>query len=141
MPWFNRGKFALLSGGGGVNWASADIRALLVTSAYSFNADSNFVADIVASELSTTNYARQSVANRTVTEDDTNDRVSLDADNVTFANLGPASGGPVIGGIALFVHTGADATATLIAFIPFTQQVNGSNVVVAWHADGVLTLS
>jgi hypothetical protein len=129
--------FALFTGGGGVNWTSADIRCLLVDTDYVFDPDDNFVTDLVADELSTTNYARQAVGSRTITEDDAGNRVAFDAADVVFASLGPAVGGPVIGGAVLFVHTGDDATATLIAFVDLNLQTNGSNVTIQWDADGI----
>lgn len=135
---FNRGMFEIINQT--TNFDTGAIVMMLMTSAYSFNPDSNFVSDIVANELSTTNYARQTLANTTITEDDTNDRVVLDADDVTINNLGPASGGPTVGGAIIERNTGADASSPLLSFNDFTDtQVNGGNFTVQWASGGLIT--
>ena len=80
---YNSGLAALLNGT--VDWdnGGAAIRALLVTSAYTFNKDHSFVSSIT-NELSGTGYVRKDLAGRTVTQDNTNDRAVLDASDLTW---------------------------------------------------------
>ncbi len=133
---YNRGMFEIINQT--TNWATADIRILLVTSTYSFDPDENFVVDI-SDELSTTNYARQAIDNATITEDDTGDSVDLDADDEVFSSLGPASGGPTIGGAVIFRHTGSDATAPVLTFEDLTNtDVNGGDITVTWPTAGII---
>jgi hypothetical protein len=127
---YNRGKYQLATGA--INLATADLRVLLVKSTYALDADHNFVADVVAgaSEISVAGYARQALANKTVTEDDTNDFAYLDADDVVFAAL---VAGQTVGGAVLFVHTGVDATAVVLGFYDLTDTpTNGGDITVQW---------
>jgi hypothetical protein len=134
---YNRGMFEIINQT--TNWTSANIDVLLLTSAYAFNPDSNFVSDIVASEISTTGYVRKDLTGPTITEDDTLDAVVLDGDNVVWTALGPASGGPIVGGATIFRNTGADGTSPVITFGDFTDtQVNGGDFTVAWAATGII---
>jgi hypothetical protein len=135
---FNRGMYEMINQT--TNFDTGSIIMMLMTSAYSFDPDSDFVSDISANELSTTNYARQTLANTTITLDDTNDRVVLDADDVTINNLGPSSGGPTVGGAITERSTGVDSTSPLICFSDFTDTVvNGGNFTVQWSVNGLIT--
>lgn len=134
---YNRGMYEVINQT--TNWDTSDIEVLLVVSTYAFDPDSNFVSDIVADEISTTNYARQDLANTTITEDDAADSVILDADDNVWAALGPPAAGPVVGGAVEFRNTGNDATSPLINFSDFTDtQVNGGNFTVAWATAGII---
>lgn len=142
MPLYNRGKLILVNGT--VDWGGAtNVDILLVDDTYVFNADDNFVSDVSADELSTTNYARDDMTSRTVTEDDTGDRVVFDAADNTWSALGPGTGGPTIGGAVIFDNTaGSDAARELIAFIDLANTtVNGGDFTIQWNAsDGVFYL-
>ncbi len=137
MPLPNRGMNELLTGG--TTWTTDNIDLLMVDDTHVYSADNNFVSDVSADEISTTNYARQDIASPTVTEDDTNDQVTFDAADVTISALGPASAGPTIGGAYWFRNSGADATSPLIYYADLTDtQVNGSDFTIQWDAtDGV----
>ena len=113
MPLFNRGIQELLSGS--TDWDGAtDLRVMLVDDTYTFDPDDNVIADLGAVELTgVSGYARTTLASRTLTEDDSGNRVVLDAADTAFGALGT---GDTIGGIVVFRHTGSDATAALIGF-------------------------
>jgi hypothetical protein len=136
---YNRGKQLLATAG--VNLASADLRLLLTQAAYTANADHNFVSD-VTSEVSVSGYARQALANKTVTEDDTNDFAYLDADDVAFAGL---ASGQTVGGAVLYLYNAADSAAPVIAFYDLTDTAtNGGTITVQWATPangGVLKLA
>lgn len=136
MPLYNRGMQEIL--GTGTDWATSNIDLLLVDETYTFDRDDNFVSDI-SGEISTTNYARQSMASLTQTENDTDDRVDFDADDVTFTALGPATGGPTVGGAVIFRNVAdTDATSPVLAFVDLVNtQVNGSDFTIQWNANGV----
>jgi hypothetical protein len=138
MSLFNRGILVLSNGDS--TWdGGGDIEIMLMGTAFSFNRDSDFVADISANEISTTNYARQNVATRTTTLDDTNDRVVYDAADNLFTALGPASGGPTVGSCVHERNTGSDATSPLINHLDFTDTtVNGGNFTVQYAATGCI---
>jgi hypothetical protein len=126
---------------------ASDLRVLLVKSSYTFNKDHLTVDDGSANdpashEVTVSGYARQALANETVTRDDTNDFAYLDADDAVFTAL---AAGETIGGAVLFRHTGTDTTAPLIAFYDLVDTAtNGGNVTVQWNTPangGVLKLA
>lgn len=135
---FNRGMYEIINQT--TNWATDNIDVLLVDSAYAFDPDQNVVDDIgVGAELSTANYVRKDLPAPTIAEDDTNDEVVLDAGNITWSALGPASGGPIVSGAVIFRNSGNDATSPLLAFLDFTNtQVNGGDFTVAWSSNGII---
>jgi hypothetical protein len=109
---YNRGLFEIASAAADLD--GADLRVLLVNSGYVFSKAHNVVNDVLANEISAAGYARQTLANKTVVEDDTNNRAYLDADDPVFPSM---AAGQTIGGAVVFRHTGDDATAPLILFI------------------------
>lgn len=126
-----------LAAAGGIGWATATIRVLLVSSAYSYDADHATVADVSGSEIGVSGYARATLASPTVTVDAANNRVVLDAADVTFSALDT---GATIGGAVVFRRVaGADAgTDPLITFVDLTDTpTNGGDIVVQWSASGI----
>lgn len=67
------------------------VKAMLLrdTGSYVFDPDHANVDAILATgvEISVASYSRQSLANKTITQDDANDREKFDADNIAFGNL------------------------------------------------------
>lgn len=120
---------------------SADVRCLLVKSGYTFDPDHDVVSDITpgSNELSVAGYARQTCAGEIITRVDASDRVMFDMDDVTFAAL--TAGQTIIAAI-LFIHTGSDATAQLLAYIDIADTAtNGGDVVIQWNASGVFYIA
>jgi hypothetical protein len=98
---------------GNLHWGTDDIGVLLVQDTYSFSAAHGFVADVVAAELSATDYARKTnVAGRSVGASAPTYAL---CDNLTWVGLGGAVN-QVIHGVIFFLNTGNDATARLICF-------------------------
>lgn len=125
MPVYNRGK--LIISDSSLSWTADTIRALLVDNTYAYDADDNFVSDITG-ELTDASYARQTLANKSVSEDDTADEAHLEADPIDFGaltNETPA-------GIVLFKLVTNDADSPLIAFSSagFGATANGAGYVV-----------
>lgn len=140
MAWaFNRGMFDAVSGN---VWGTIDARVGLLVDGFTPNRDADFVSDIVANEIATTNYARQVLTGEVITLDDANDRVLLDADNAVFPSLGPASGGPTVGSAFVYRNTGADGTSPLWMWMDATPtDVNGSDFTYQWAAVGLAVLT
>lgn len=139
MPVFNKGLYELAEALSDLG--SADLRVLLVRETYTFAATHNVVSDVVAHELSVSSYARHTLTGETVVEDDTNHRAYLDANDATFSGLGT---GQTIAGAVLFRHTGSDATAPVIAFIPITSTPTNGDFTIRWpapSAGGILYLA
>lgn len=133
---YNRGKFLL--GSGTVSWASAtDLHLLLLqTITGGFNADHNFVSEAVDGtnnvEVTTVGYARKQLASKTATEDDANDRLNLDAADITWTAVGDGAQTARIA--VVYRRVGADdstpADDDVIAWIDFTDTVlNGGDFV------------
>lgn len=138
--WTNKGKFDLANGG----VSGRQFRLLLVNTppaSAAVAADLNVVSDVTGVEcvnVSGTGYARRTLANVTVTEDDsgTNDRAILGADDpavYTAINAGTIAGGWVYRRITS--GTDADSSDFLWLFVDCTDLVtNGGDVTLAFAA-------
>jgi hypothetical protein len=104
---YNRGKWHLLK----VGVDNVVLRALLErsTSAYAPDPDHDFLTDFTGGggvEITTTNYARLTLAGVQLVEDDTNDRVRLDATDPTWSTVGDSS--QTEKGVLVYARVGAD---------------------------------
>lgn len=109
---------------GSIDWDTDDIRVMLVLSTYAFSAANKFLSDLGAVD----NGRSAALASKTVTNG-----VADAADTSLVATAASASKALVV-----FKHTGADATARVIAYIdtptsglPFTPSA-GQTVNIAW---------
>jgi len=139
---YNKGKFLIASGLLALN--TADIRVLLVNSGYVFSAAHNFVSD-VAFELSGSGYARKVLANKTLLENDTLNRIIFDADNVTWPAAtftGSGLGGGVADSVIVYVENVSDATRSLICCVDATPKIApvANDYVLQFSAGGILVL-
>lgn len=140
---YNKGKFLIANQQ--LNWNTDVIRVLLLNAAgYSFNADHNFVSDLTigTNEYTGAGYTRSTLANPTVTQDNTNDRAVFDGDDVVYAALGTGAGGTTISAAVVYKRVGGDDTTPtddpLIAYLDFTDLVcNGSPVTIQWSSSGL----
>jgi len=126
----NKLKFRLLSGA--VNLDTADLRLLLLKSSTP-TPDTNTVSDLTpgTNELTVGGYARQALANTTVTEDDTNDFAYLDADDVVFTSLVT---GETITWAELFEFITNDAGSFVYGNYDVTDTpTNGGNITIQWN--------
>ncbi len=121
----NKCKFELFTGD--ANLDAADLRVLLLKTALP-TADTNFVSDIVANEITVGGYARQTLAGETVTEDDTNDFAYLDATDPVFTAL---VAGETIVCAVLFRFVTVDADHRVNAWYDVTDTpTNGGDVTI-----------
>lgn len=123
MTIYNRGK-ALDK-----NWVTDTFRVMLLTSAYTPNVDHDFVADVVANETSGSGYSRQTLANKAIVIDDTNDRADHNADTVTWAALTAAFRYAVVYKFVTndadsILHEYVDLGAQSLTALPFSIQWN-----------------
>lgn len=142
---YNKARMKLAQAG--INLATADVRVMLVSSGYVPNYDTHeFVSAVAAYEVTANGAARVQLANKTLTQDDVNDRAKFDCDDFEF---GPAVGGTIPARrVITFVHTGNDATAILIGAFLLDDTAGGSDVVAqigqklkfTVHANGLVTL-
>lgn len=125
---YNKARLKLAQAG--VNFSTADVRALLVTSGYTPNIDTHeFLSSVVAQEVTTNGAARVALANKTLAADDANDRAKFSCDPIEF---GPASGGSIVARrMIIYVHTGNDATAILLGSVLLDDTAGGTDVTAA----------
>jgi hypothetical protein len=123
--------------------SSATINVLLLDDAYTFSAADNFVDDIVAAEVSGGSYARQTLSNKAVTEDDAGGRAYFDNTvDTTFSGV-PQQGANQIDAAAVFDNAGTDATRDILFYNDFVTPItgNGSDIQVQWHASGIAEIT
>lgn len=131
-------------------WSGQDPRVLLIddSAGYVFDKDHDRLNDgISAAELNTTNYtpgsSRQALAGEAQNIDNTNDRVELDANDVTWTALGPSTGGPDVGAAIVYFHVDGNA-ANDIPFLYLDDEmpkvVNGEDWILQWNAEGIAQL-
>jgi len=133
--YFNSARQAIAAGN--ILLLTDTLKVLLVKSGYTVNADHDTVSQITpgTNEISVSGYARQTLANKSVTEDDTNDRAIFDADDVVFTSL--VAGETVVAAI-LFKDTGSDATSKMIGYYDVTDTpTNGGTITISWASTGL----
>ncbi len=142
--WYNKGKAEVMNGG--IVLLTDTIKVMLVSSAYTFNPDHNFISDVSANEIAVAGYTggfggagRKTLAGKTVTEDDANDRSVFDANDLSWAAL---AAGATIGGAVVVKEITNDGASKLIAFLdPADLPTNGSDVNLTFDATGILWMS
>ncbi len=140
---FNRAKKEIFDGTLDMS-ATGDIRLLLVTSAYTPNADHDFIdlggSDAVTAELSGTGYVRKALASEAFAEDDANDRAEWDADDVVFTGITAGTAAAFV----IYDHTGVDTTSVIIAYVDtggFPIVTNGGDLTITFNAEGIIQLT
>lgn len=131
--------------GGTINLLTDTIKVMLLDADAAPTADTNFVSDLSADELSGTGYTggfngsgRKSLASKTVTEDDVNDRAYFDAADLTWSSIDAGTAAWAI----LIKEVTTDADSIVIAAIDITDTLtNGGDLTVNWSADGLLRLA
>lgn len=112
----------------GIDWAAGADTAfkwMLVKATYTPNPDHQFPADgPAANEVTGGSYARQNIASRAKTKDDTNNRYDHSANNPTFLGLvGPAEPKWLVG--YRVVGSDADHQLAVCIELPDDQSVTG----------------
>ena len=117
------------------------IKAMLLTSSHSQNVDTHdFIDDVSTNEVSGTGYTAggQALANKSVTQDNTDNEGVWDADDVTWS-----SSTITARYVALYKDTGTPSTSPIICILDFGTDKSSSagNFTVAWNAEGILNLN
>lgn len=139
--WTNRGKYRIgLSGTTGKTF-----RLILVTTppaSAAAAADINVPNDIVANELSGTGYARKTLANPAMSEDDSGDLAKFDIDDpstYTAINAGTIAGGWVVERVG---GSDDDAADHVWMYLETNDLVtNGGDVTLAIATTGVSSIT
>lgn len=123
---------------GGIDLEDDTINVLLVDDTYTADKAHDFVSDVVADELSGTGYTRKTLAGKSVTLDNGNNRVTFDATDPVWTGLDAG----VIGGAVIFKQVTNDADSPLICYLdPTNLTTNGSDVTLQFNAAGILRLN
>jgi hypothetical protein len=135
--WHNRFKYNL--GKKLIDLSADTIKCMLLTSSHSFEKDHNTKSQIVANEVSGSGYTAGGAAlgSKTVTQDDTNDRMAFDAADTTWAS--PTS---VTAHYAV-LYADDMASDELIACFEFGANYTSTagEFKITWNASGILTLT
>lgn len=139
---YNSAMTLLLNGG--LDWdSSSSIKCLLVSGSYTPDKDHQFVADVVANELSGAGYTggyqgsgRKTLAARAVNKDNATDRVYCDdTADITWAAINAGTPAYAI----VFREVTSDAASPLVACIEISNPVptNGGDYTLQWASGGL----
>lgn len=126
---------------GNIDLDTDTIKVMLLTSSHSNDADSQeFIDDVSANEVSGDGYTAggATLANKAVTQDNTDDEGVFDADDVSWAASSITARYAVI-----YKDTGTPATSPIIAIIDFGEdKVSSSGTfTITWASEGILNLN
>ena len=140
---------------GTIAFLTDTIKVLLVSTAtaYTYDPDHEFIDagganDIVDAEANVTNYTRgfagagrKTLASKTLTANDTSNRVELDAADVVWTALGGASNQTLAAAVVLKEITN-DAASRMFAYLDFTDvATNGGDVTLQFASNGFLNFT
>lgn len=125
---------------GSIDLDTDTIKVALVSSSYTPDQDAHDFFDDVTNEVTGTNYVAggATLANKTVTQDNTNNRGVFDADDATWASSTITARGAVI-----YKSTGTASTSALIAYVDFStdKQSSSGTFTIQWSSSGILYLA
>lgn len=142
--WYQKGIEQAFAGN--LDWDADTIRVMLVNTSYTINKDDDFVnSGPETNEINATNYSRKTLANASVTLDDTGDRVAIDADDVTWSSLGNGTNSTIHAAI-IYQQVGGDDTTPgddpLIAALDVSDTTtNGSDITLSFNSSGIAEIN
>lgn len=92
-------------------------------------------------EADFTNYTRKTLANVTVTIDDTNDRVNIDCDDVVYTSAGGATNNTMGKAVICYdpdTTTGTDSSLIPLGYFSYDGTTDGSTITLTMPVDGPL---
>jgi hypothetical protein len=148
---FNHGKKVIFdhSDTDAVDLLADNIRVgLMEQGVYSPDIDSHTYwgdSGVSSDEITATGYDAngdgRNLASKTMTQDNTNDRVEFDAADLTYDAIGGAAN-DTFDRILLFKWTGVAGTSPVVAYADVTATTtNGGDVTLTWDAEGILQMS
>jgi len=125
---------------GSIDLDTDTIRVALVTSSYTPDQDAHEDFADLTNEVSGTGYTAggTTLANKSVTKDNTDNEGVFDADNVTWSTATITARGAV-----LYKDSGVSATSWLICYFDFTEDksASGADFVINWAGEGIINLN
>ncbi len=140
MATYTYGRFPLHLCQGEVDFRTATVKALLVTSAYTPDLDLHDYASSVTGEVSGTGYTTGGVvlSGVTLVYDATTNTTRIDAADANFGILTATD----IAGIVVYVSTGTMTTSPLVAYHGIgSESPDNQSFVYVWHSDGIATIA
>lgn len=131
--WYSSGKAAVMNGG--IDLDTSDIRVMPVQAAYTFNNAHDNLDDVPGGQRAGSAVALASKSIITPTNPNTAAR-ALDAADTAMGTIASAGNGFV-----LYLHTGVEATSTLLAYIDGFSWTAGQSVTAQWSTDGIIFLN
>lgn len=132
----NRGKYEVIfrNWGGG----APTVKAILLTTSFSFSADDNTLNQISTNRVSGT--TDQTLGSLAITEDDTGDQAYLDAADPTWTSV--AGGATATGCYTYIADGGAESGDDLLGFVNTADTAtNGGNITIQFASNGFLALT
>ncbi len=148
---FNRGVKELLNATTDFLTATMKVALLATATAYTYNPDNDFMDagganDPTDAELSVSGYTggfagagRKTLASKTVTENDTNNRVEFDAADLTWTALG--TGQTIAAAVVIKEVTNDAATVLYVYLDPTDVPTNGSDITLQFASNGFLNFN
>lgn len=125
---------------GSIDLDTDTIKVALVTSTYTPDQDAHVFFSSVTNEVSGTGYTAggASLANKTVTQDNTDNEGVFDADDVSWTTATITARGAVV-----YKSTGTSSTSPLICYIDFgADKVSTAGTFsIQWNAEGIINLN
>ena len=136
---YNRFKANLMEGDLDIAAAGDTIKVILLNASHAFDADHDILTDVSTNELATAGgytAGGATLANQSVTQDDTNDLAKFDGDNTAWTSATFTANHAVL-------YDDTHATDDLICSFDFggAQTVASGTFTIQWNASGILTLS
>jgi len=137
---YNSYKLKLMDNSTKIDLSSDTIKVALVTSAYVPSADNHDFFNDITNEVVGTGYTAggATLASKTTTQDNTNDRAVFDAAVVSWTTSSITARGAV-----LYKSTGVASTSPNICYIDFgtDKTSDGGTFQITFSVNGILTIS
>ena len=121
-----------------VDMEADTIKVMLLDNTHTFNADHDVIGDVSANEISGTGYSAggATLANKTVTQDDTNDRAVFDADDSQWTTA-------TFDAYHAVIWDDTVATDDLICSIDFggIKSVVAGTFTIQWNSGGIIRIA
>lgn len=125
---------------GSIDLDTDTIKVALVTSTYTPDQDVHDFFDDITNEVSGTGYTAggASLANKTVTADNTDNEGVFDADDVSWTTATITARAAIV-----YKSTGTASTSPLICYIDFgaDKVSTAGTFTISWNAEGILNLN
>jgi len=123
-----------------IDWVNDTVKVAMTTSTYTPDKDTDVYFSDITNEVSGTGYTAGgfTLANKTVTQDNTNDRAVYDADDISESPVTIAAYRYLV----VYQSTGVDSTSRLLCLIDLgsDQTVDNDILDITWTASGVFYL-